>query len=126
MSASRRRPRVLVVEDDAALRDLIALRLRLLGIETTAAGSVPEAIAALEVTSVDIVLSDYSLPGPTGLALLAYIHGSRPLVPFILMSAALDPELHARALAEGADAVYDKRDLLPLLPQVFERFPAAA
>jgi len=125
MPASHRR-HVLVVEDDASLRELLALRLRLLGVETTSVESVPEAIAALEGAQVDAVLSDYSLPGPTGLDLLAYVHGSRPLVPFILMTAVLEPELQARALAEGAEAVYDKRDLLPLVPHLFEHVRAAA
>ena len=123
MSALRRHLHVLVVEDDVPLRERVSLRLGLLGIDTRCVGSVPEAIATLEDTHIDAVLSDYSLPGPSGLALLAYVRGARPDVPFILMSALMEPELRARALAEGADAVYGKSELLPLLPEVF---PAAA
>jgi CheY-like chemotaxis protein len=126
MPSFSRHLHVLVVEDDAAFRELLAVRLRHLGIEVATAGSVPEAIETLEETHVDAVLSDYVLPGPSGLALLAYVRRALPLVPFVLMSASLDADVRARAIIEGAEAVHEKRELLPLLPQLFERFPAAA
>jgi len=126
MPSFSRHLHVLVVEDDAAFRELLAVRLRHLGIEVAEAGSVPEAIETLEETHVDAVLSDYVLPGPSGLALLAYVRRALPLVPFVLMSASLDADVRARAIIEGAEAVHEKRELLPLLPQLFERFPAAA
>jgi CheY-like chemotaxis protein len=126
MSRHSRHLHVLVVEDDPAFRELVALRLEHLGMEATTVESVPDAIATLEEVRVDAVLSDFSLPGPDGLSLLAYIHAALPLTPFVLMSASLDADVRTRALAAGAEAVYEKRELLPVLPQVFERFPAAA
>ena len=119
-------PHVLVVEDDPAFRDLLLLRLRALGLEATAAGSVPAAIGVLEREHVDTVLSDHELPGATGLALLAYVRQALPLVPFVLMSANVERSLRSRALAGGAEAVYEKPDLLRALPRLFAGVPAAA
>jgi CheY-like chemotaxis protein len=109
------RTHVLVVDDDPALRDLIALRLRHRGFDVSTAAGVPEAIDVLEKGHVDAVVSDHDLAGGTGLALLAYVQRRQPDLPFVLTSGVVEPELRARALAGGADAVYEKSDLLDLV-----------
>jgi CheY-like chemotaxis protein len=106
---------VLVVEDDRVLRDLLALRLRARGFDVSTAAAVPDAIDVLEHGNVDAVVSDHDLPGATGLALLAYVQCRQPSVPFILTSGVVEPELRARAIANGADAVYEKSHLLDLV-----------
>jgi CheY-like chemotaxis protein len=112
-------PHILVVDDSAAFRELVALRLRALGCSCVIAGSVPEAIDALCHERFDLVLSDHRLPGPSGLELLTYARRRVPDVPFVLMSSAVEPELHAA----GAAAVYEKSELLDALSH--SRFPAA-
>jgi len=105
-------PHLLVVDDHHAHRELIALRLRVLGCTCVAVPSVPAAIDALSRERFDVVLSDHSLPGPSGLDLLAYMRHRQPDTPFVLMSSSVDDELRSDALALGARSVHDKSDLV--------------
>ena len=100
-------------------RQLVALRLRLLGHEVATARSVDEAIDVLERQPVGAVVSDARMPGATGLDLLAYVRQRRPLLPYVLVSADLDGVLERDALAAGASAVFDKKALLEALPDIF-------
>src|SRR5207302_7544216 len=82
---------VLVVDDDPAMRDLIALRLHLLGYPVETACSVPDAIAELETGRIGAVVSDHVMPGATGLELLSYVRRRRLLIPFVLVTGVLTP-----------------------------------
>jgi CheY-like chemotaxis protein len=121
-------PHLLVVDDHDAFRELTALRLRALGCTCVAVPSVPAAIDALARERFDTVLSDHSLPGPSGLDLLAYMRHRHPDTPFVLMSSWIGDDVRREALARGAVAVYEKSDLLdslaPVLPS--ERSALAA
>jgi CheY-like chemotaxis protein len=105
-------PKVLLVEDNPAFRSLVALRLQLLGCSCLAVGSVPEAIDALEREHFDRVVSDHSLPGPSGLDLLAYVSRRTPDTDVVLMCSDVDGELRSHAYAGGATAVHRKDELL--------------
>ncbi len=107
--------RVLIVDDTAHWRDLVALRLRKLQASTILASNVTEAITVLERTPVDLVVTDHRMPGSSGLDLLAYIHARRPDLAVVVTSAVVDDELAAAALAGGATAVIEKGELLPTL-----------
>jgi two-component system response regulator FixJ len=110
---------VLVVDDDVALRPLIALRLRLLGHEVEVASSVPAAIETLEARTIGAVVSDYAMHEATGLELLSYVRLRRLPVPFVLMTGQLTPELGELALGGGAALALEKGDLLDSLPDLF-------
>jgi len=105
-------PHLLVVDDHTAFRDLATLRLRGLGCTCVAVGSVPAAIDALARERFDAVVSDHSLPGPSGLDLLAYMPHRQLETPFVLMSAWVDDDVRRKAIALGAAAVCDKSDLV--------------
>jgi CheY-like chemotaxis protein len=110
---------VLVVDDDPAMRDLVALRFHLLGYPVETACSVPDAIAELETGRIGAVVSDHAMPRATGLELLSYVRRRRLLIPFVLMTGVLTPELEEAALEGGAATALDKRDLLQALPDLF-------
>ena len=107
--------RVLVVDDWADWRELLALRLRSLRASPILASNVEEAITVLERTPVDLVVTDHRMPGSSGLDLLAYIHARRPDLAVVVTSAVVDDELTTAALAGGAAAVLEKSELLPTL-----------
>jgi len=65
--------RVLVVEDDQDLRDTLQFVLEYYGAEVTVAGSVAEALAALERSRPDVLLSDLAMPGESGYDLMREI-----------------------------------------------------
>jgi DNA-binding NtrC family response regulator len=110
---------VLLVDDDAAIRELLAVRLRHLGHEVLTARNVSEAIPLLENAHVDAVLSDHSMPGATGIELLAYVNTRMPAIPFVLMSADVTPEMKEAAWSGGAADVVAKGDLLHQLRTLF-------
>jgi DNA-binding NtrC family response regulator len=93
---------VLIVEDDSALRDTLLELLRAEGIEARAVNDVDSALAALEGTEFDVVLSDIQMPVRDGFALVKEIErrGGGPHV--ILMTSFGGPGRMSRALECGA------------------------
>ncbi|MDP2031661.1 MAG: sigma 54-interacting transcriptional regulator [Thiobacillus sp.] len=80
-------PAILVVDDDAALRELITLRLEANGFQVEAVGSGEAALAQLAVTRPDAVLTDMQMAGMDGMALFRAIHARDPTLPVIVLTA---------------------------------------
>ena len=80
------RGRVLVVEDEAYVRDSLVAILSARGFETVAAGSVEEAAAVLGRTPLDVVLSDLRMPGADGLDLLKRFQVESPDLPVVILT----------------------------------------
>jgi two-component system response regulator AtoC len=93
--------RILVVDDDAALRDSLALLLAAEGYEVVAAADAQAALACLE-TPVDVVLCDVRMPGMDGLELLPELIRRLPGAPVLMMSAYGSGDLAVEALKRGA------------------------
>ena len=93
-------PRVLVAEDDAALRRLLELRLRMDGFDVTTAQDGQEAIDAVLAADVkpDILVCDIMMPRVSGLNVCRELRGraASHSLPIILLSAHnLDPTIEA-------------------------------
>ena len=77
---------LLLVEDDEDTRDLMALALRGAGFQVQPAGSGREALALLESTPYDLLVTDYDMPGMTGTEMLhiaaerGLVRAARPLI----------------------------------------------
>jgi len=78
------RGRVLVVEDEAYVRDSLVEILRARRFDAEAAGSVAEALAHLGRSPVDAVLSDLRMPGADGLELVRRMQVVAPDVPVVI------------------------------------------
>ena len=96
------RPKILVVEDDAALREALTDTLELAGQRVVAAPDGESALAVLGREPVDMVLSDVQMPGMDGHALLRRVKAMRPGIPFILMTAYGQIERAVEAMKDGA------------------------
>jgi len=98
--------RVLIADDDAATRDLIATTLRSSGYEVETAADGQEAIARFAKGGLDVVLLDAVMPRVTGVDACRTIKSLRgsDLVPVALMFAKTDPRSRVEALKIGADA----------------------
>jgi CheY-like chemotaxis protein len=103
---------VLVVDDDEVLRSLLAVRL--CRHELFVAASVSEAIEVLERETVDVIVSDYSMPAATGLSLLAYVRRRGLRARFVLTSVNFPDGVEREARAAGAVSI-DKGELVSLL-----------
>ena len=97
-----RMPRILVVEDDAALREALTDTLELAGQSVVAAPDGETALALLGRESVDMILSDVQMPGMDGHELLRRAKALRPGIPFILMTAYGQIERAVEAMKDGA------------------------
>ncbi|HXK12612.1 MAG TPA: sigma-54 dependent transcriptional regulator [Vicinamibacteria bacterium] len=80
------RGRVLVVEDEAYVRDSLVEILRSRRFDASAAGSVAEAVAHLGRSPVDVVLSDLRMPGADGLELVRRMQTTAPDVPVVILT----------------------------------------
>jgi DNA-binding NtrC family response regulator len=94
--------RLLLVEDDPAVRRSLAETISEEGLDVRAAASAEEALAALHEFTPDVVLSDVRMPGLDGIDLLKLLHERAPSVDVILMTAYDDMETVAGAMREGA------------------------
>jgi two-component system response regulator AtoC len=93
--------RILVVDDDEALRESLAMLLAAEGYEVVTAGDADAAVARLE-EPVDVVLCDVRMPGRDGLELLPELIRRLPGAPVLLMSAYGSGDLAVEALKRGA------------------------
>jgi DNA-binding NtrC family response regulator len=86
MTTHTTRGRVLVVEDEAYVRDSLVEILRARGFEATAAGSVDEALAQVSRAPLDAVLSDLKMPKKDGLELVRRMQAASPDVPVLILT----------------------------------------
>jgi two-component system response regulator AtoC len=93
--------RILVVDDDEALRESLALLLAAEGYEVLTAGDAEAALARLD-EPVDVVLCDVRMPGMDGLELLPELIRRLPGAPVLMMSAYGSGDLAVEALKRGA------------------------
>jgi DNA-binding NtrC family response regulator len=94
--------RVLVVDDDPDVRELIDGALRQVGFETQLAASGEEALALVAAGDFDAVVTDLQMPGMNGLELCERIVASRPDVPVVLVTARRTLDAAVGAIRAGA------------------------
>ncbi|HZQ64919.1 MAG TPA: response regulator [Gaiellaceae bacterium] len=102
------RPRVLLVDDDLALRLHAALLLSSEGFAPTAVADVGGALDKLRQGEIDLVLTDLVMPGLDGLDLLRALPEAGFAGPALAMTGSDDERLIAGALALGARSVLRK------------------
>ena len=96
--------RVLVVEDEAAIREVIALNLRMAGYDVTEAGSAEAALAAIGTSApFDVAVLDIMLPGMNGFSLCENIRRDSDSIGIIMLSAKSQEDDKIRGLSIGAD-----------------------
>ncbi|MDX5362847.1 MAG: sigma-54 dependent transcriptional regulator, partial [Pseudazoarcus pumilus] len=94
--------RLLVVEDDAALRDAVCMTLELAGHHVTGVDGGPAALQAIEREPFNLVISDLRMQPMDGLQLLGAIRARLPQMPVLLMTAYGDVEKAVAAMRGGA------------------------
>lgn len=120
LAASPARPvrlRVLHLEDNEEDHALVAVHLRRGGIDADIERVEDEAglIEALE-RDWDLILSDYNLPGYSGLAALDKVRSMGKLIPFILVSGEIGEDIAVQAMRNGANDYLLKSNLARLAP----------
>jgi EAL domain-containing protein (putative c-di-GMP-specific phosphodiesterase class I)/CheY-like chemotaxis protein len=94
--------RVLVVDDDALLREVLVAILGEAGLEVDTASSGAEAVAKLDVAAADVILSDVAMPGMDGIELLKRVRERDLDVPVVLMTGGPTLASAVKAVEYGA------------------------
>lgn len=110
-SAVGRRPGILVVDDSAGVRQLIAASLSATGFDVIVAGGAREAVQKLSEVTVDALVVDYSMPRSSGVDLVRALRAANVTVPIVMVSGVATPEEQEKAWESGVDAYMDKYDL---------------
>lgn len=96
MSSAEAKTSVLVVEDHAPLRDLVATVLNDAGYNVMTAGSGDEALQIAGTNGVDVVVTDLTLPGISGDELIRRLQAESNVLRAVLMSGVEPEALKAR------------------------------
>jgi CheY-like chemotaxis protein len=109
--------RILIVEDDATLREFGKLLLSARGYEVLCAEDGFEGLAALKNSLPDIIISDLRMPNMNGFEFLSVVRRRFPSIPVIAISG----EFSGLSVPESvlADAFFAKGEYQP--PQLFEK-----
>ena len=100
--------RVLLVEDDDSLRQLLVEELEDRGLQVRALASAEEAVGSLESWEPALVVSDLRLPGADGMALLRRVRTMQAAPAFLVITAFGSIQQAVAALKEGADEFLTK------------------
>ena len=118
---------VLVVDDEAAVRDLLAANLQRAGYKVMTAGDVPQAEALVRESRPDMVLLDWVLPGVPGLTFARRLRADQRTkdISIVLLSGRAEEQDKVTALESGADDYVTKpfsaRELLARIKAVMRR-----
>lgn len=125
-STSANMDHVLIVDDDAAIRDLLALHLSRQGFRVSTAAHGGDLWRVLGVSPVDLIVLDLMLPGEDGMSLFRTLRaGEHRTIPVIMLTALGDDVDRIIGLEQGADDYLGKpfavRELIARIRSVLRR-----
>jgi DNA-binding response OmpR family regulator len=122
------RAKVLVVEDDAAIRRGLVDALTFGGFDVCSCGDGKEGLSAGLAAAVDLALLDVVLPGLDGFEVLSALRRAKPALPVIMVTARGAESDRVRGLKDGADDYvvkpFSARELLARVEAVLRRSAA--
>ena len=117
--------RILVVDDEARMVDLIRRELEDHGYSVTTAGDGPSALELMESGDFDLVITDLRMPGMDGLDLLKRARERFPRTEIVLMTAYASAQTAVKAMKEGAydylTKPFEMDELLIMVERIGER-----
>jgi response regulator RpfG family c-di-GMP phosphodiesterase len=115
------RSRVLIVDDAESVRFALQECLRLSGYAVATSASGEEALELLRSERFDLLLTDQSMPGLTGLELTAVVSRMHPDMPIVLLTGHTDVEMARDSMLRGASDFVTKPVNVQELPILIER-----
>lgn len=97
-----RRTRILVVDDEEAMREVLRERLRAWGFAVRATDDCESALTGLEAFDPQLIITDVMLPDGSGVDLLQSLQAQRPDLPVVLITAHGSVDLAVEAMKHGA------------------------
>ena len=111
---------LLIVDDDPTLLDVLSELFS--GMEVHSAASAEEALGRLSSEAYDVVVTDISMPGISGEALLGFVKTHSPGTPVIFISGVINTEQAERLRVKGA---FDYLHKPFELPEIYEKVALA-
>ncbi len=102
------KPRILVVDDEAAIRDSLRMTLEYAGYECAGAASGQEGLALVEREMPDLVLLDIKMPGMDGMDVLGRLRSMNEALPVVMISGHGTTTTAVEAIKKGAVDFLDK------------------
>ncbi len=96
------KPRILVIDDDAGIRESLKMTLEYDGYDVSGAATGQEGLALVEREAPDLVLLDVKMPGMDGLDVLTRLHSIHEALPVVMISAHGTPSSAVEAIRKGA------------------------
>jgi len=119
-------PHLLVVDDDARLRELLRRYLSDSGFRVTTAADAADARSKLASFAFDLIVLDVMMPGENGIDLTRALHRERSS-PIMLLTAMAEPEDRVHGLEQGADDYlakpFEPRELVLRIRNLLQRRP---
>ena len=94
--------RVLIVDDDTAILEVLEMRLLAMGFEVTSTPDAIRALQTLESTRFDLALLDLRMEPMNGIQLMEALHARQPRLPILIMTAHGTIETAVEAVQRGA------------------------
>ena len=117
------RPRLLVLDDEESIRQLLSIFFERKGFEVAALSTARQAIASAGRERFDLAIFDVHLAGENGLELLTYFRTNYPTLPVIILTGLPDAEdLIEQALFRGANGFMRKTEPLENLFEVVQSY----
>ncbi len=127
MAEYERTPRVLVVEDDDAIAQVLQRSLRMEGYEVRIAGNGPVALDEAHAFLPDLLILDLGLPGLDGVEVAKTLRKAGDDVPILVLTARDGVEARVEGLDAGADDYlvkpFERQELLARLRALLRRRP---
>lgn len=102
-------PKVLLVDDDDAVRDMMTATLQFKGFDVVAASNVPEALKQITSDSFDVLITDLHMPNPgDGFTVVTAMHHTQPNALTLLVSGYPDVQSAMAAILLEADEIIVK------------------
>ena len=98
-------PRVLVIDDDASVRQVLRFLLAAFGYESQPAADGPSGLAQFVKGGWDVVLTDLEMPEMSGWQVIEAIRQRDPTMPIVIVTAFSDPDVERRAREWAAPVV---------------------
>ena len=108
--AEGRRPRVLVIDDDPSVREVVRYLFQDFGYECETAADGPRGLARFDEGGWDLVLTDLGMPEMSGWDIVAAIRRRSRTMPIVLITGLISPEVIRRSGGELG---------LPVVPKPF-------
>ncbi len=115
---------ILVIDDDKMILMILKQTLSKEGYRVSTAASGEEGIAMLASSNTDLVLTDYMMPGMSGIEVLNVIKQNQPLLPVIMLTGHGDVALTIKAIQLGAVDFIEKpihsKELIEIIKRALE------